>query len=70
MAVHRWDDIFALDGVIFLLASDWLGVAFHAFVLYCLFRGFRACRAVRPESRNWVRRLSLFLFLIMIKCHF
>jgi hypothetical protein len=50
---HQWPFIagmilFALDGVIFLLGPDWLGVAFHGFVLYCLFRGFRACRALRP----------------------
>ena len=49
---HSWAFIvgmilFALDGLIFLLASDWIGVAFHAFVLYCLFRGFQACRALR-----------------------
>ena len=46
---HTWAFIvgmvlFALDGVIFLLAQDWIGVAFHAFVLYCFFRGFKACR--------------------------
>ena len=40
--------LFALDGVIFLLAQDWIGVAFHAFVLYCLFRGFQGCRALGP----------------------
>lgn len=39
--------LFALDGVIFLLAQDWIGVAFHAFVLYCFFRGFNACRRLR-----------------------
>ncbi|HWX18423.1 MAG TPA: DUF4339 domain-containing protein [Candidatus Binatia bacterium] len=48
---HKWAFIvgmvlFALDGLIFLLTQSWLGVAFHAFVLFCLFRGFRACRRV------------------------
>lgn len=48
---HTWAFIvgmvlFALDGVIFLLAQDWIGVAFHAFVLYCFFRGLQACRAL------------------------
>ena len=38
--------LFALDGVLFLLVQDWIGVAFHAFVLYCLFRGFQACRTL------------------------
>lgn len=46
---HLWAFItgmvlFTLDGVIFLLAQDWIGVAFHAFVLYCFFRGVKACR--------------------------
>jgi hypothetical protein len=26
------------------LVRDWLGVGFHGFVLYCLFRGFTACQ--------------------------
>jgi hypothetical protein len=46
---HRWAFVvgmvlFALDGLILLLRSNWLGVAFHVFVLYCLFRGFTACQ--------------------------
>jgi hypothetical protein len=46
---HRWAFVvgmalFSLDGVIFLLWRDWLGVGFHVFVLYCLFRGFTACQ--------------------------
>jgi hypothetical protein len=39
--------LFALDGLIFLVAQNWIGVGFHAFVLYCLFRGFSACRELR-----------------------
>lgn len=51
---HLWAFIvgmvlFALDGVIFLLVQDWIGVAFHAFVLYCLFRGFQGCRALKAS---------------------
>ncbi|HEX5218515.1 MAG TPA: GYF domain-containing protein [Verrucomicrobiae bacterium] len=49
---HLWAFIvgmvlFALDGLIFLLAQDWIGVAFHVFVLYCLFRGVQACRQLK-----------------------
>jgi hypothetical protein len=49
---HQWAFIvgmvfFALDGAIFLIVQDWIGVAFHVFVLYCLFRGVKACRALR-----------------------
>jgi hypothetical protein len=46
---HTWAFVvgmilYALDGLIFLLVRDWLALGFHAFVLYCLFRGFKACR--------------------------
>ena len=41
--------LFALDGLIFLVRQDWIGVGFHAFVLYCLFRGFTACRELRAS---------------------
>ncbi len=49
---HTWAFIvgmvlFALDGLIFLLVKDWIGVAFHAFVVYCLWRGLTACRELR-----------------------
>jgi len=33
---------FALDTLIFVFASDWIGVAFHAYVLFNLWRGFAA----------------------------
>jgi uncharacterized protein DUF4339 len=39
--------LFALDGALLFVAQDWIGVAFHAFVLYMLFRGFKVCRALR-----------------------
>jgi hypothetical protein len=49
---HLWAFIvgmvlLALDSLVFLIAQDWLGVGFHAFVLFCLFRGLQACRALR-----------------------
>ncbi len=49
---HNWSFIlgmivFALDGLILLLAQDWISIAFHVFVLYCLFRGFQANRALK-----------------------
>jgi hypothetical protein len=33
---------FALDTLIFVYVSDWIGVAFHAYVLFNLWRGFAA----------------------------
>jgi hypothetical protein len=51
---HIWAFIvgmifYALDGLLFLLVQDWLGVGFHAFVLFCLFRGFQACRKLNAR---------------------
>jgi hypothetical protein len=52
---HLWAFIvgmvlFALDGLVFLLIKDWLGIGIHAFVLYCLYRGFEACRQLRKAQ--------------------
>jgi len=33
---------FGLDGGINLLAQDFIGAAFHAYALYCIYRGFAA----------------------------
>lgn len=35
---------YALDGLIFLVARDWVGVAFHAFVVVMTIRGLDAAR--------------------------
>jgi hypothetical protein len=48
---HAWAFIvgmvlFGLDGVIFVLVQDWLGVGFHVFVLFMLFRGMQAGRSL------------------------
>jgi hypothetical protein len=34
--------VYGLDGVIFLLVQDWFPLAFHGFVLFCIFRGLSA----------------------------
>jgi hypothetical protein len=39
--------LLALDSILFVRAGDWIGMGFHAFVLYCLFRGMQACRSLR-----------------------
>ena len=38
--------LYVLDGLIFVVFQEWLSVAFHAFVVYCLIRGLRA-------NQNW-----------------
>jgi len=56
-AIHgyRWAFVvgmvlYALDGAIFLLISDWLGVGFHAFALMMILRGYSAARRL-PSPR-------------------
>ena len=49
---HSWAFIvgmvlYALDSLIALLGHDWLALGFHGFALFCLFRGFAACRELK-----------------------
>lgn len=51
---HQWAFIvgmalFGLDGLLMLVAQAWIGVAFHAFVLFCLFVGWKACRSLNSN---------------------
>ena len=53
---HSWAFIvgmvlFALDGLILVFAEAWLPVAFHAFALFCIFRGFVAGRKLGTAIR-------------------
>lgn len=46
---HSWAflagiTLFALDGAIFVLIQDWVGVGFHAFALLMILRGYLAAR--------------------------
>ena len=48
---HTWAFIvglifYVLDGLIFVVFQEWLSVAFHGFVVYCLIRGLMA-------NQNW-----------------
>ena len=40
--------LYALDGAIFLLVQDWVGVGFHAFALVVILRGYLAARQLSP----------------------
>jgi hypothetical protein len=42
--------VYALDGLIFLLAGDWLGVGFHVFALLCIFAGCNATRKYKVAT--------------------
>ncbi len=43
--------LYALDGLILVVAADWLSVAFHAFALFCIFAGLRANQRLRALAR-------------------
>ena len=48
---HTWAFIvgmvlYLLDSVVFIVAGRLLGLAFHAFVLYIIFGGYKACAAL------------------------
>jgi hypothetical protein len=44
--------LYLCDGLVYLLAQDWLAVIFHAFVLFMLFTGFNVMRAVRRAEAD------------------
>ena len=44
--------VFGLDTGIFIMAKDWLGVAFHAYALYCLWRGVTATRQYKAIAAS------------------
>lgn len=44
--------VYTLDGLLQALAQDYLGLAFHAFVLYQLFRGLSASRKLSELKRG------------------
>lgn len=51
---HLWAFItgmalFTIDAFVMLVVTDWISLAFHAFVIYCLFRGMQACRALNQS---------------------
>lgn len=44
--------VFAADSLIFLLAADWIGVAFHVLALFFLWSGFSAARQLRKYATD------------------
>ncbi len=46
--------IYLLDSVVFVVAGAWLGLAFHAFVLYSVFGGYKACTRLAELERQAV----------------
>jgi len=44
--------VYALDGLLMLIGPDYLGLAFHAFVLYLLFKGIAASKKMKELKRG------------------
>jgi hypothetical protein len=45
--------VYGLDGLIFLMVQDWLSLAFHAFALYCIYKGLSANnRLKQPQTET------------------
>jgi hypothetical protein len=42
--------LFAMDGAVGLLIPDWIGIAFHAYALFMIFRGYSALRAATAHA--------------------
>jgi len=42
--------LYALDGLLFLLAKDVLSIGFHLFALYMIYKGLKAAEALRKLS--------------------
>ncbi len=40
---------YVLDGSIYLLAQDWISIAFHGFALFCIFKGYQALRMLKSD---------------------
>ncbi|PIP14390.1 MAG: hypothetical protein COX48_01090 [bacterium (Candidatus Stahlbacteria) CG23_combo_of_CG06-09_8_20_14_all_34_7] len=43
--------LYSLDTVLFIFASDLLGIGFHLFALYFMFRGFQACKKINKFNK-------------------
>ena len=42
---------YLLDGVLMLLAQNWIGLAFHAYALFCIWKGFQLVDAAASNSQ-------------------
>jgi hypothetical protein len=43
--------LYGLDALVFILARDWLGLAFHAFALYSMYGGYKAAARLAETER-------------------
>lgn len=57
---HTWAFIvglvlFGLDTLVYVLAMDWISIAFHAYVLFRLFTGFKTCQELKEIELGLAR---------------
>lgn len=50
--------LYFLDGLLFLLGADWLGIGFHAFFLFMLWGGYQFMKA-RDEAQEMLANIPL-----------
>ena len=43
--------LYGLDGLLFLLGGDFMGVGFHVFALFCIFSGYSALRKLKQAAQ-------------------
>ena len=41
--------LYLADSMVYVLARDWIGVGFHAFVLFMLWSGYATLRAIQTS---------------------
>lgn len=44
--------VYLADALLFIIVRDFLGIAFHAFALYSIYGGYRACERLRALERE------------------
>ena len=54
--MHKWAFVmgmafYALDAGIMLMAQDWIGLGFHVYALYWIWRGFSFVNKARPLNQ-------------------
>jgi hypothetical protein len=44
--------LYALDALVFVVARHWLGLVFHAYAIYSIFGGYKACTRLAELERE------------------
>lgn len=52
--------LYGLDAGLYVLLHDWINVAFHAYFLYLLFRGFKAASVIKNAIKELDQSVEAF----------